>query len=101
MNDEIKTGPFVLDRFECTINGFDILDIAWQEQFRSNAFGKRFNPAAKRFTLIGEGQFGFMLRKLFSNTPSDRMIVRDPHDQATLSFHQTIHRSALNRCNAA
>ena len=50
-----------------------------------------FTRLAERVALIGEGQFRAVRRQRLGDTPSDRVVIGDAHDQAALALHQLGH----------
>ena len=50
--------------------------------------GERLDPLLERIPLVGEGKLGAVRAARFGNTPGDRAVVGDAHDQAALAAHQ-------------
>ena len=53
---------------------------------------QRLDALAERLALIGEGEFGAVAGERPGDAPGDRVVVRNPHDQAALALHQ--HRTS-------
>ena len=95
MDHEIELAPFGLEFIEHRIDGRDILDIAGHHQRGADAFGERPDALAERLTLIGEGQFGPMLRQHLRDAPGNRILVGDAHDEAAFSLHEDSHEETF------
>ncbi len=95
MDVEIERTPLLLDFAEHRIDGRDVLDIARQDQLRSEQLGERLHAPAERLALIGKRERRAMRRKRLRDPPGDRVVVCDPHDQPALALHQGGHGGSL------
>ncbi len=88
MDEKIEPAPALLQGLEGGIDGGDILDIAGQDEVRADAGRQRLDALAERLALIGEGEFRTMRGERLGDAPGNRILVRDPHDEAALSGHE-------------
>src|SRR5205814_2228529 len=82
---EIAMSPFLLQRGEHGIDAGNVLDVAWRHPIDAERLRQRLDPLAERLALVGEGEIGALRVKRFGNTPGDRMIIGDAHDQPALA----------------
>ena len=96
MHEKIHRAPLLLDLLEHRVDRGDILDVAWHHERRTGLLGERLHALGKRVALIGEGELCAMVRKRFGDTPGDRVVVGDPHDQPALPVHQPRHNNSCS-----
>src|SRR3712207_8707033 len=48
----------------------------------------RSDALAERLALVGEGELGAVLAQNLGDAPGDRVVVRDPHDEAAPALHE-------------
>ena len=58
-------------------------------QHRVDFGGQRLDALLQRIALIGQGNFAALGVDGLGDTPSDRTVVGDAHDDASLALHQT------------
>jgi hypothetical protein len=89
VNEEVEPVPVLVELGEHGFDGGDILDVAGQHEVRSERLGERSDTFPERIALVRERQGGAMRGQHLGDPPSDGMIVRDPHDEAAPSLHQS------------
>src|ERR1051326_6155478 len=91
VHQEIQLLPAAGHLGEHQVDGAQVLDVARQDQARAERFRERPHALAERVALVGEGQDGALAGQSFGNSPGDRVVVGDPHDQPALALHQLTH----------
>ena len=86
MDQEVDRAPLLLDLGEDRIDRSNVLDVAGHDDLAFDRFRQRLDPPAERLALIGEGEFGAMIRQRLGDAPGDRMIVGHTHHQAALAL---------------
>ena len=81
MNDEIDLSPSAPDRIECGIERRRIRHIAGEHHLRADTRGKWLNTFPKRLPLIRESQLGTFSGAGLRNSPGDRAVIGDTHDE--------------------
>ncbi len=92
MNEKVDRTPAFPKRVKHRVDRCDILDVAGHHEIRPEFGGKRSDPLAQRLTLIGEGNFRTLCRDRLGNSPGDRVVVGNAHDQAALALHDPGHQ---------
>src|SRR5690606_38985896 len=90
VDQEVDLAPLLLEIVEDSVDAFLDRDIAIAGNEGAEFRGERFNPLAERLALIGKSEFRTLLGQRLGDTPRDRPVVRDPHDEAALSCHQAV-----------
>ncbi len=91
MNEEIDRAPLLLHLGEHGIDRRDVFDIARHQEIRTRRFRQRLDALEQRIALIGESEFSAVVRQRLGDTPRNRMIVGDAHDEPALALHQFGH----------
>ena len=91
MDQEVERSPLLGERGKDRVDRIGLLDVARQHERGADRFGERLDAPTERVALVGEGQRRALPGEHASNTPGDRVIVGDPHDQSTLATHYPRH----------
>ncbi len=91
MDEEVELPPLLLDRREDGVHRGEIFDVAREQDVRADAFGERLHALPQRLALIGEGELRPLVGERLGDSPSDRMIIGDAHDQSALALHESGH----------
>ena len=89
MDEKIHIAPVVFETGEHLIHRRNILGVARQHKVRPELLRERLDALAERLALIGECERRAMARKNARDAIGDRMIIRDAHDEAALTLHET------------
>ena len=95
MNDKVEFVPLLFQPRKHRVDCRDILDVARQHDIRAELGGEGGHAFQYRLALVGEAEFGAVLRQGARNSVGDRMVVGDPHDEAAFSLHQTFYNRHL------
>ena len=99
VDEKVDAAPFFLDRREHRIQRGGIGDVAGQNEFRPGVRSQRIDPLFQRIALIGKCDFGALADDGLGDAPSDRAIVGDTKNDATLARHEisTVrHKPSIN-----
>ena len=61
--------------------------VAIDERGRAQRLDQGDHPLPERFALVGEGELGALAGQRLGDTPGDRTIVGNPHDEAAFAGH--------------
>ncbi len=91
MDDEIEPPPVLLQAGEQPVEAFLVLDVGLFDDLRAELLDHGQHALAERRALVGEGHFGARGVQGLGDTPGDRALVGDAHDQAALAGHHLGH----------
>ena len=98
VDEEVETAPFRLQRVEHVIELRVVLDVARQQDVRSDLCSQRLQPFRLRVALIGERNLGTLSGQHARDAPGDRVVVRHAHHQASPAGHQAFAITHANPC---
>jgi hypothetical protein len=87
MDEEIEATPGLADLGENAVERGHVGDIAGQNQLRTDLGGQWFCTFFDRIALIGQSNFRTLAAQGLGNSPSNRAIIRNPHDEAAFACH--------------
>jgi len=90
VDDEIHLSPTLLKIAEQRINRGGVADVAGQDDIGAQLFGQGADALFQRLALVGKGQIGPGVGQCLGDSPCDRFIVGEAHDQPALSRHQFV-----------
>src|SRR5208282_1542499 len=96
MDDEIEAAPTPGERGKEAIEAFFGGYVGVLDEITVEAVGKRPHALAERLALVGEGECRAIRVQRLGDTPAERALVGDPHDEALLTRHQ---RHRLPQCS--
>ena len=64
-------------------------DVAVDQQVGAELGGERPHPLLERLALVGEGQLGALVGQCPGDSPGQRPVVGEAHDQPALALHQS------------
>src|ERR1043166_349811 len=96
MDEEIERAPFLRQRGKQRVDRDDVLDIAREHDLGAQRARERKHALPERLALVGKSQHCAVRRERAGDTPGDRVVVGDPHDQPALALHQRIHATQLS-----
>ena len=88
MDEKVEPSPGLFDLLENRVHAGVVRDVTGHDQVGANRLSQRLNTLQERLALIGEGELGAMRASLRGDSPGDRSVVGDPHDQAFASGQQ-------------
>src|SRR6516162_203077 len=88
MHQEIEPAPTPAQRREHGIEALLGSDIGFENEIAVEAFGKRADALSERLPLIGERERRAMGVQCLGDTPAERALVGDTHDEPLLTRHQ-------------
>ena len=89
MQHEIERAPGRLNSGEHRIERGRLGDVAMADHQPVYLLGQRLNPLLERVALIGEGEISTLVAAGTRDTPGNRAVIGDTHDQAAFAAHQT------------
>ncbi len=95
MDEKVQTVPMLGEIGEDAVDRLAVGHVAGQDDLRADLFGQRHHPAAERFALIGEGKLRALLAAGLRDSPGDRFVVGQTHDQPAFAFHQPLRHPRL------
>ena len=98
MDHEVDGRPMRGKRGESLVKPGHIGDIAGQDQIAAQFRRERPHPLLDRGVGKSEGQLCAMFAQRPGNTPGQRLVVRQAHDQPALSLHQAFHCASFRSC---
>ncbi len=90
VHDEIERTPGLLDGREDGIEGRGFRYVTMADDETLHFGGERLDPLLERVTLVGEGELRPGGAACLGDSPCDRAIVGDTHDEAALAAHETV-----------
>src|SRR5262245_38758431 len=102
MHDEIERAPGLAHLLEHGVDGRRFADVAVPDHEAANFLGERLDAFAQRITLITESELPALGMHGLGDTPGDRAVVGEPHDQPALAAHETRgcrHENPWGRCS--
>jgi hypothetical protein len=91
MDDEVDRVPALFQSVEGRIQRVHVGHVAIDQQVAAELLGQRAHTLFEGLALEGEGQLGTLFVQLLGDAPSQRLVIGQPHDQATLALHQSAH----------
>ena len=91
VDEEIYRAPVIFQLFKAGIHRIRVHHIDIDHEGRTERGGKRFDPFAKGFALVGKCEFGPFGGHGRGNAPSNGTFVRNTHYQAAFALHQIGH----------
>jgi hypothetical protein len=88
VHQEVDRAPGVSNRRERRVDARRVGDVAVLDDRGVDRLGQRADTLLHRLALIGERELGAMCPEGSGDSPRDRPVVRDTHDQAALAGHQ-------------
>ena len=82
MDNEVELPPARLKRIEGRIERARIRHIAGQHDLGAEACSQGLDPLLEGISLEGEGKLGTRLGTGLRNSPGNRAIIRNAHDEA-------------------
>ncbi len=71
-------------------------DVAIAGDFGAELGSQRLDPLAESVALIGQRELGALAGQRLGDTPGDRTVVGDAHDEAALAGHQALSTSHVD-----
>ena len=99
VDDEVELAPLFLERTEGLVERLHVRDVAIDQQVGTEFGGERANALLERFALIGEGQLRTLLTKRAGDTPGQRTLVSQAHDQPAFALHQSCQSCGPSLCS--
>ena len=88
VDEEVEAAPGLGEFVEHGIHRRRIGHVAGQDDLGAEFGGQRLDPLLQRVALIGKRDLGALRRARLGDTPGDRTIVGDAHDQPAFAGHQ-------------
>ena len=85
MDDEVELAPKLLDLAEDRVDRRAVGDVAMADDMAAELLRQRLDPLLQGVALIGEGELGAGIRRRLGDTPGDRAVVGDAHDETALA----------------
>ena len=101
MDEEIQLAPLRLDLAEGGVHRVHIGNVALDQEIAAHLLRQRADTLLQRLSLVGKGHVCALLVQLFRDTPSQRLVVGEAHDQALLAGHQSTHAAVSSVLCAA
>ena len=103
MDDEIDHRPAPRQLGEAAVERGHVAHVAIDQEravgtapaFAEQGLGERTHALFHHLALIAEGEFGAGLMQRLGDSPGQRLVVREPHDEAALAAHQFSQGSSL------
>ena len=88
MNHKVQSAPGFFDFTEDSVETCGICHIAWQHKAGANPLREWNNALLQCVALVSERNFRPLVVAGFANTPGNRAIIRDAHNEPAFSRHQ-------------
>ena len=96
MDEEVDLAPDLLDFCESGIDRRLVADIAVACYDGADFGSQRLDALSQRFALVSQGDLTALGINGLGDTPGNRTIVGDAHDDAALARHQSGHEALQN-----
>ena len=89
VDDEVEPVPALAELGEGSVERLHAADVAVDEQVRSELRGEGPNALLQCLALVGKSELGTLVTDCPRNTPRQRTVVGEAHDQPALTLHQS------------
>ena len=96
MDHEIDRRPAFGQRSEARVEITHIRYVAGNKEVLTQLGGEWSHALFQRLALVAKRKLRAMFGQLLRDTPGERLVVREPHDEPALALHQSIHAVAAS-----